>query len=80
MAEKAKDAVVLRVEVPERFRTRLKTQAVRTGVTMGELIERLIDEPLRKIELEAMKGVADDADEPKAIPKGEGQRGKNVSQ
>ena len=57
MAEKAKDAVVLRVEVPERLRTRLRTQAVRTGVTMGELIERLIDEPLREIEREALEGV-----------------------
>lgn len=57
MAEKTKDAVVLRVEVPERLRSRLKTQAVRTGITMGELIEQLIDEPLRKIELEELEGV-----------------------
>lgn len=48
---------MLRVEVSEVFRTRLKSQAVRVGKTMGELIEQLAEEPLRKLELEALEGI-----------------------
>lgn len=44
------ESVVLRVEVPEQFRTRLKTQAVRMGVTMGEMIQKFMEEPLEQLE------------------------------
>jgi len=47
--------VMLRVEVPEALRSRLKAQSARMGVTMGELVEMLIDTPLRELELEALK-------------------------
>lgn len=52
-----KDTVMLRVEVSETLRNRLKAQSARMGVTMGELVEKLADEPvtLRELELEALK-------------------------
>lgn len=55
MAKDAAKTVMLRVEIPENLRTRLKTQAVRKGVTMGELLEQIADEPLRRLELEALE-------------------------
>ena len=42
--------VMLQVEVRESTRTRLKLQAVRLGVTMGELADELLDEALNKLE------------------------------
>lgn len=48
---------MLRVEIPEALRTRLKTQAVRMGITMGELLVQITDEPLRQLELEALENV-----------------------
>ncbi len=57
MAAKDKDTVMLRVEVSEALRNRLKAQSARMGITMGELVERLVDEPiaLKELELEALK-------------------------
>jgi Flp pilus assembly secretin CpaC len=57
MAAKDKDTVMLRVEVSEVLRNRLKAQSARMGMTMGELVERLVDEPitLKELELEALK-------------------------
>jgi len=57
MAAKDKDKVMLRVEVSEALRNRLKAQSARMGITMGELVERLVDEPitLKELELEALK-------------------------
>jgi len=55
MAEKAESTVMLRVEVSEALRSRLKAQSARMGVTMGELVAMLIDSPLRELELEALK-------------------------
>lgn len=54
MSEKLEN-VVLRVEVPEQFRTRLKTQAVRMRVTMGEMIQKFMEEPLEQLELESIQ-------------------------
>jgi hypothetical protein len=57
MAGKDKDTVMLRVEVSEALRNRLKAQSARMGITMGELVERLVDESitLKELELEALK-------------------------
>ena len=57
MAAKDKDTVMLRVEVSEAVRNRLKAQSARLGITMGELVERLVDKPitLKELELEALK-------------------------
>jgi hypothetical protein len=48
---------MLRVEVPETLRNRLKAQSARMQITMGELVEKLIDEPitLRELEIETLK-------------------------
>jgi IS4 transposase len=54
-SQKGTKIVQLRVEIAEYQRLRLKTQAVRKGLTMGELLERLLDEPLRQLELEALE-------------------------
>lgn len=43
---------MLRVEISEELRTRLKSQAVRVSKTMGELLAELIEKPLRELELE----------------------------
>lgn len=48
----AEDTVMLKVEVSGIFRTRLKSQAVRVGKTMGELLEELTEGALRELELE----------------------------
>ena len=42
--------VVLQVDVRESIRTRLRVQAVKRGITMGELAERILDEALKKLE------------------------------
>ncbi len=49
MVEKEK-RVPLQVDVRESTRTRLKVQAVKMGVTMGELIDQILDEELKKLE------------------------------
>jgi hypothetical protein len=38
------------VDVRESTRTRLRVQAVKMGITMGELIDRILDEELKKLE------------------------------
>lgn len=57
MPGKDKDTVMLRVEVSSALRNRLKAQSARMGITMGELVERLVDEQttLKQLELEAFK-------------------------
>lgn len=57
MDKHAEKTVQLRVDIPESLRTRLKTQAVRRGVTMGDLLQDLLDKPLRGLELEALEEV-----------------------
>ncbi len=52
----AENKVMLQVEVRESTRTRLKLQAVRLGVTMGELADELLNEALNKLEQEQRKG------------------------
>ncbi len=47
---------MLQVEVRESTRTRLKLQAVRLGVTMGELADELLNEALNKLEQEQREG------------------------
>lgn len=49
MAENEK-IVPLQVDVRESTRTRLKVQAVKRGITMGELIDKILDEELKKLE------------------------------
>ncbi|MFB2982329.1 hypothetical protein [Microseira sp. BLCC-F43] len=57
MPGKDTNTVMLRVEVPETLRNRLKAQSARMQITMGELVEKLIDEPitLRELEIETLK-------------------------
>lgn len=59
MAGKDKETVMLRVEVSEALRNRLKAQSARMQITMGELVEKLVDEPitLRELEVEALKSL-----------------------
>jgi hypothetical protein len=52
----AENKVMLQVEVRESTRTRLKLQAVRLGVTMGELADELLNEALNKLEQEHREG------------------------
>jgi hypothetical protein len=52
----AENKVMLQVEVRESTRTRLKLQAVRLGVTMGELADELLNEALNKLEQEQREG------------------------
>lgn len=47
-----KGKVVLRVEVPEEFRTRLKAQSTRMKITMGDLIQHLANGSVTLRELE----------------------------
>ncbi len=49
------DIVPLRVDVSRELRTRLRTQASRLEQTMGQLLERLLDEPLTELELEGLE-------------------------
>lgn len=53
--EKPEKTVPLRVEVSETFKSRLKAQSGRMGVTMGELLETLADEALQQLELKALE-------------------------
>lgn len=53
----SEESVPLRLLVSEAFKNRLKGQAARMGLTMGQLIEQLADEALRELELEALKSV-----------------------
>jgi len=55
MAKDTEKIVQLRVDISEGLRIRLKTQAVRRGVTMGELLAQITDEPLKQLELEALE-------------------------
>ena len=48
--KKEENIVQLRVDVPVDFRARLKAQSARMGVTMGELIIDLTENPLRDLE------------------------------
>jgi hypothetical protein len=59
MAERDKKLVMLRVEVPETLRSRLRAQSVRMNITMGELVEKLADEPitLKQLERESLKDI-----------------------
>jgi hypothetical protein len=52
MTEIEEKTVMLRVEVPESFRNRLKAQSARMGITMGELVRKLADEPIALKDLE----------------------------
>lgn len=52
----AENKVMLQVEVRESTRTRLKLQAVRLGVTMGDLADELLNEALNKLEQQQRKG------------------------
>lgn len=52
----AENKVMLQVEVRESTRTRLKLQAVRLGITMGELADELLNEALNKLEQEQREG------------------------
>lgn len=55
MPEKTVDTVALRVEVTPDFKARLKGYSARMGMSMGELLELLADEPLRRREVEALE-------------------------
>jgi hypothetical protein len=55
MSEESSKGVPLRLLVSEEFKSRLKAQAGRMGKTMGELVELIAGEPLRKLELETIK-------------------------
>lgn len=59
MVERDKKLVMLRVEVPETLRSRLRAQSVRMNITMGELVEKLADEPitLKQLERESLKDI-----------------------
>ncbi len=48
---------MLGAEVSETLKNWLKVQSAQMGVTMGELVKRLVDEPitLKELELEALK-------------------------
>lgn len=54
MPKKVK-TVVLQVDVPESFRTRLRIQALKLGITMGELLLQIAEVPLNKLESEEDK-------------------------
>ncbi len=59
MAERDKKLVMLRVEVSETLRSRLRAQSVRMNITMGELVEKLADEPitLKQLERESLNDI-----------------------
>ena len=50
MPENKDKLIVLQVHVPESFRTRLKMQSVRLGITMGDLLLQLTEQTLKKLE------------------------------
>ena len=51
---KRPDDVFLRVDVSPDFKARLKGYSARMGLTMGELLESLADEPLKQLEEELL--------------------------
>ncbi|MEG3879305.1 hypothetical protein QT972_18290 [Microcoleus sp. herbarium7] len=55
MAEEAVKPTPLRLLVSEEFKSRLKAQAGRMGVTMGEIIEAVATKPLRELELKSVQ-------------------------
>lgn len=55
MPEESKDTVPLRVEVSTEFKARLKGYSARMGISMGEVLERIADEPLKNLEEEILK-------------------------
>jgi stringent starvation protein B len=55
MPEKSLDTVPLRVEVTAEFKARLKGYSARMGVPMGEVLEKLADEPLKELETEVLE-------------------------
>jgi hypothetical protein len=55
MPEKSLDTVALRVEVTAEFKARLKGYSARMGVSMGEVLERIADEPLKELETELLE-------------------------
>ena len=55
MSEESLDTVPLRVVVTTEFRNRLKSHSARIGVSMGEVLEAIADEPLRQLELETLE-------------------------
>ncbi len=50
LAMSEEKTVVLQTDVRESIRTRLKLQAVRSGVTMSLLAEQILDQGLKKLE------------------------------
>ena len=50
LAMSEEKTVVLQTDVRESIRTRLKLQAVRSGVTMSLLAEQILNEGLKKLE------------------------------
>jgi hypothetical protein len=53
--ERIKGSAVVRIVIPEEFKSRLKAQAGQMGKSMGELVELIAGEPLRKLELETIQ-------------------------
>ena len=50
MSPKKEKTVVLQVDVPESYRTRLRIQALKLGMTMGELLVELTQPLLKSLE------------------------------
>lgn len=55
MPEKTPDTVALRVEVSSEFKARLKGYSARMGVSMGEVLEKIANDPLRDLEQEILE-------------------------
>jgi len=55
MPEQSPDTTRLSVEVTSEFKNRLKSHSARIGVSMGEVLEAIADEPLRQLELETLE-------------------------
>lgn len=55
MSEQSPDTVRLSVEVTSEFKNRLKSHSARIGVSMGEVLESIADEPLRQLEIEVLE-------------------------
>ena len=50
-----KSSVPLRVEVTPEFKARLRGYSARMGLPMGEVLEKIADEPLQKLEREILE-------------------------
>jgi hypothetical protein len=46
---KQEKIVVLQVDVPESFRTKLRIEALKQGITMGELLLQVVSPVLKKL-------------------------------